>query len=293
MGTATSEESIRVTRMTSHFVGRIEGLDLRQPLTPEQAARVRKEIAEHGVLVFPGQHLDDDQQLRVIQVFGPAKRTSFAVTKNDNDYLIDITNVDKEGRLLPYNDSTAMFMRANLQWHADGSYNELPHRVTTLNARELPDLPPPTEYADTRAAWEALPAARQRELEGLVVEHDRAWSLAKAGLKPGDLSADAERRFAHQPLVRTNAITGRKSLYIGSHASHIVGRPLEEGRALINELVAHATQPEFVYSHRWQLHDLVAWDGSLTMHRATPYDAPHGRRLRQGGATEPTPLLAA
>lgn len=298
MGTVTtipssdSSQGPRVTRIGSTFVARVEGLDLRRPLTPGQAEQVRRAIAEHGVLVFPGQQLDDDQQLGVIRTFGPAKRTSFAETKNENEYLIDITNVDRQGRLLPHTDRTAMFMRANLQWHADGSYNELPHRVTTLHARELPELPPPTEYADTRAAWEALPPARQRELESLVVEHDRFWSLSKAGLKPGDVSADAERRIAHQPLVRTNAITGRKSLYIGSHASHIVGRPIDEGRALIEELVAHATQPRFVYSHRWQLHDLVAWDGSLTMHRATPYQAPHGRRLRQGGATEPHPLLA-
>lgn len=284
---------VDITRVAPTFVARIEGVDLRHPLSTDVAETLRRAVAEHGVLVFPGQPIDDDAQLRFIQTFGPAKRTSFAVTKNENEYLIDVTNVDREGQPLPVTDRMAMFMRANLQWHADGSYNALPHRVTTLHARELPPTPPPTEYADTRAAWEALPSARQRELEGLVVEHDRAWSLSKAGLRQGEVTTDAERRVAHQPLVRTNALTGRKSLYIGSHASHIVGWPLEKGRALIEELVEHASQSRFVYAHRWHLHDLVLWDGSMTMHRATPYNAPEGRRLRQGGATEHAALLAA
>lgn len=167
-------------------------------------------------------------------------------------------------------------------WHTDGSQNQPPIRITALHARVLPPAPPPTEYADMCAAWDALPASRQKELDGLVVEHSIFWSREKMGISMSDFSEDtlATRKPVLHPLVRTHPISGRKSLYLASHASHVIGWPLEKGRALIEELTEFATQPQFTYSLQWNPNDLAMWDDSWTMHRSTPYSEPHPRVMR-------------
>lgn len=281
---------LRFTQIAPTFVGLVEGIDLRQPITDAQALALKQALAKYGVLVLKNQPINDDELMRVTEVFGPNRKTSFQVMKNEHQFLIDVTNVDKEGRPLPQDHSYVLYMKANEFWHSDGTFNPRPQRFTALHARELPNPPPPTEYADTQAAWDSLPAQRQRALEKLVVVHDRRRSLERVG-QASVQTADPEERTARQPLVRVNEITGRKSLYVGSHASYIEGMPKEEGRRMVDELTAYATQPQFVYSHPWELHDLVIWDGSRTLHRATPYTAPAARRMRQSGALELASLL--
>ncbi|TFZ02950.1 TauD/TfdA family dioxygenase [Ramlibacter henchirensis] len=288
---APDSPNVRVQPIKGEFVASVEGLDLRNTLSNEQAAWVEKTLAAHGVLIFRDQRIGDVEQLNFIKLFGPPKAASFSETQTEVRYLIDVTNADAEGNILPMTDKGAMFMRSNQQWHSDGTYNPLPHRITTLHARELPHNAPPTEYADMRGAWEALSGQRQSELQGLVVQHDRSWSLLQAGMTPEQLTEEHKSRTAPQPLVRVNKITGRKSLYLASHASHIVGWPVEEGRKLLKELIEHATQPQFVYTHMWQARDLVLWDDAATMHRAVPYKDRLVRRMKQGGAHEVAPLL--
>jgi alpha-ketoglutarate-dependent 2,4-dichlorophenoxyacetate dioxygenase len=149
-------------------------------------------------------------------------------------------------------------------------------------------VPPPTEYADMRAAWNDLPRETRDEIDGLVVEHSIYWSRSKIGMSMDDFSEEtkAARKPVQHPLVRTHPLNGLKSLYLASHASHVIGWPVEKGRALIERLTAHATKPQYVYSHQWQTNDLVMWDDSWTMHRSTPYKDKYPRMMRWCGVRE-------
>jgi len=270
------------------FAARVLGADLTRGIGVAEVEAIENALANYGVLVFGRQPIGDDEQQAFIQQFGPPVVTTLKEIASGHPHFYDISTVDAEGNSIPESSARGMYLLANLLWHTDGSQNQPPIRVTALHARVLPPNAPPTEYADMRAAWEALSPARQSELEGLQVEHSILWSREKIGMKASDFSEETlrERTPVVHPLVRVNARTERKSLYLASHASHIIGRPIDEGRALIDELMAHATQPQFVYSHQWARDELVMWDDSWTMHRATPYKEKHPRQMRWCGVRE-------
>jgi len=280
--------TIRFEPIGATFGARVTGAHLKQGIRPEDVATIEDALARYGVLVFGEQSIGDDEQQAFIQQFGPPVVTKLKEIASGHPHFYDISTVDDEGQPIPETSARGLYLLANLLWHTDGSQNQPPIRLTALHARVLPPNPPPTEYADMRAAWDALPTARRRELEGLQVQHSILWSREQIGMKESDFSEETlrERKPVVHPLVRTNARTGRKSLYLASHASHIIGRPLEEGRALVRELMAHATRPEFVYAHRWQPSELVMWDDSWSMHRATPYKEKHPRQMRWCGVRE-------
>ncbi|MFM1987956.1 MAG: alpha-ketoglutarate-dependent 2,4-dichlorophenoxyacetate dioxygenase [Pseudomonadota bacterium] len=273
---------IRFERLGETFAARIHGVDLARGIGAAEVEAIEEGLARNGVLVFEDQGIDDDAQQAFIQQFGPPHQAVLKEIASNHPHFYDIGTVDFEGNLREKDSIAELYMRANLLWHTDGAQNQPPIRLTALHARVLPPEPPPTEYADMHAAWEALAPDVQRSLEGLVVEHSIYRSREQMGMKMSDFSEESlrARKPVHHPLVRTNPRTGWKSLYLASHASHVVGWPLEKGRRLIDELIAHATQPRFVYSHAWSLHQLVMWDDSWTMHRATPYEGGHPRHLR-------------
>ncbi|MGE0800572.1 MAG: TauD/TfdA dioxygenase family protein [Lautropia sp.] len=283
--------------MAFHCIGRngfaaeASGFDLRQAPTPDVRAAIEAALAEHGVVIFRDQPLDAKQQEAFIRAFGPPTDTPVKEIAGANRHFIDVGTVDDEGRPIACDNVRSVYLLANRLWHTDGSFNQPPVRLTALLARELPPQPPPTEYADMRSAWNALPPERQARLDGLMVEHSILRSREQIGMTAQSFSGETlARRPVTHPLVRVHPANGRKSLYLASHASHIVGRPLPEGRALLQELIAFATQPRFVYAHRWRLHDLVMWDDRWTMHRATPYDGPHPRKMRQCTVREIEPV---
>ena len=274
--------SVSFERIGKTFAARIHGVDLARGIGPVEVEAIEEGLARHGVLVFEDQRIDDDAQQAFIQQFGPPHQAVLKEIASNHPHFYDIGTVDFEGNLRAKDSIAELYMRANLLWHTDGTQNQPPIRLTALHARVLPPEPPPTEYADMHAAWEALSPAMQRSLEGLVVEHSIYRSREQMGMKMSDFSEESlrARKPVQHPLVRTNPRTGWKSLYLASHASHVIGWPLEKGRRLIEELIAHATQPQFVYSHAWRLQQLVMWDDSWTMHRATPYEGSHPRHLR-------------
>jgi alpha-ketoglutarate-dependent 2,4-dichlorophenoxyacetate dioxygenase len=274
--------SVRFERIGQTFAARIHGVDLARGIGPAEVEAIEEGLARNGVLVFENQRIDDDAQQAFIQQFGPPHQAVLKEIASNHPHFYDIGTVDFEGNLRAKDSIAELYMRANLLWHTDGTQNQPPIRLTALHARVLPPEPPPTEYADMHAAWEALSPDMQRSLEGLVVEHSIYRSREQMGMKMSDFSEESlrARKPVQHPLVRTNPRTGWKSLYLASHASHVIGWPLEKGRRLIEELIAHATQPRFVYSHAWSLHQLVMWDDSWTMHRATPYEGGHPRHLR-------------
>ncbi|MBO0752805.1 MAG: TauD/TfdA family dioxygenase [Bradyrhizobiaceae bacterium] len=285
-----------VTPLQGDFAARITGVDLTQPIDPQIQRAIERAMDAHAVCVLPGQHIDDAQQVAFSQFYGPLEvsphigRKPGEVPANariKHQAIFDISNLDQNGDVLDTNHPRAAFMRGNELWHTDSSFRSPGAAWSMLHARAVPPAGGNTEFADTRAAYDALPEAMKRRLEGLVAEHSVWHSRAKLG---GYVPTEAERKLyptARHKVVRRHPGSGRNALYIAAHASHIVGMPVAEGEALLQELIDFATQPQFVYSHRWQVGDLVIWDNRCTMHRATPYDAAgQVRELRRTTITD-------
>ena len=274
------------------FAAEATGFDLALHLTAQHVDAIEAGLAQYGVVVFRDQDLDVPQQTAFIRNFGPDRNAGFKEVAGANPMFVDVGTVDDQGQLIPLDSARGQYLLANRLWHTDGSFLERPIRLTALLARELPPRPPPTQYADMRAAWDAIPRARQAELDALRVVHSIVRSREQMGFtaEKFDPRTLKEHPSVEHPLVRTHPANGRKSLYLASHASHIVGWDLARGRALVEELIAFATQSRFVYSHAWRVHDMVMWDDRWTMHRATPYDEPHPRKMRQAAVHETQPV---
>ena len=275
----------------------LRGVDLTRPVGPQVFAEIDAAFNRHGILVFPEQPVTDEQQLEFSRLFGPLEvNPNYAGTKMRlRADVADISNLDAEGRVLARDDRRNLFNLGNQLWHTDSSFKRVPARCSLLSARELPSPGPmgggETEFADLRAAWDALPEARKRELEGLVVEHSIFRSRSQIGFADFNDEIFKQLPPVPQALVRHHRYSGRTSLYLASHASHIISWQVEEGRALIEELIAFATQPQFVYRHRWTVGDLVMWDNRCTMHRGRPYDDRQRRVLHRTTVSDVTNTL--
>ena len=265
------------------FFAEVEGVDLTRPMTQASFAEIEAAFHEHAVLLFRDQPLTDAQQVSFSEFFGPLfKVTNYAwrdETRRIRPDVTDISNIDHEGRLLAEDDQRRLNYRGNLVWHTDNSFKHVPARCSLLSAREIPLNGGDTEFADMRAAYDALPETRAREIDGLIVEHSIFYSRARLGFTDFSETARTELPPVNQVLVREHPGTGRKALYLASHAAHVVGWPEAEGRRLLDELIAFATRPEFVHRHLWREGDLIVWDNRCTMHRALPYAEMTERRV--------------
>jgi alpha-ketoglutarate-dependent 2,4-dichlorophenoxyacetate dioxygenase len=275
--------AIEVTPLHPTLGAAVRGVDLTRPVMPEVFAEIEAAFHRHGILLFPNQPVTDEQQLAFSRLFGPLEvNPNYAGAKMRlRPDIADISNLDAEGRVLARADTRNLFNLGNQLWHTDSSFKLIPAKCSLLSARELPSSGGETEFADLRAAWDALPEARKRELDGLVVEHSIFRSRSQIGFADFNDEIFKELPPVRQALVRHHRYSGRTSLYLASHASHIIGWPVEEGRALIEELIAFATQPQFVYQHRWTVGDLSMWDNRCTMHRGRPYDETQRRVLHR------------
>ena len=272
---------ILVASVRGDFVARVSGLDLSKPLDDGDFGQVRDAFHRYAVLVFAEQPLSDEQQIAFSERFGPLE---VSIRKDRprriaNPRVSDISNVDEKDRVFDPDDERAIYNSGNRLWHTDSSFKRVPAMASLLSGREVPPDGGETEYADLRGAWDALPAEHKRGLDELVAEHSFVYSRGLIGY---DQFTDAERAEVPpvpQAVVRTHRATGRKSLYLGSPASYIIGRPVEEGRALLKELLEFATQPRFVYCHVWKRNDLVMWDNRCVLHRGRPWDEQRHRRV--------------
>src|SRR6516162_39973 len=241
--------AIEVTPLHPTLGAEVRGIDLTSPVLPEVFAEIEAAFNRYGILVFPGQPVSDEQQLAFSQLFGSLEvNPNYAGAKMRlRPDLADISNLDAEGRVLARDDRRNLFNLGNQLWHTDSSFKRVPAKCSLLSARELPSSGGETEFADLRAAWDALPEPRKRKLDGLVVEHSIFRSRSQIGF--ADFNDEVFRQLPPVPqaLVRHHHYSGRTSLYLASHASHVIGWPVEEGRVLIEELVAFATQRQFVY----------------------------------------------
>ncbi len=274
--------AISVYPVTPSFAAEIGDLDLAQPLEAADLAAVKAAFATHAVLIFPDQQLTQEQHLGFAALFGPLEVT-IGVHRKDaplrlRQEFADVSNLNHKDKLWGKDSRLRQFQLANRLWHTDSSFKRLPALASLLYARAIPPLGGHTEFADERAAYDALPETMKRRLEGLIAEHSIFNSRGRLGFTN---FSDEEREAlppVPQALVRVIPDSGRKSLYLASHAGRIFGMPDVEGCALIDDLIEHATQRQFVYTHRWRANDLVMWDDRCTMHRGTRFDDLRFRR---------------
>jgi len=268
--------AITVYPVTPDFAAEIGDVDLSQTVEPSDVDAIKEAFAKYAVLIFPDQRLSQDQHLDFAKLFGPLETTIALYRKNARlrvrKEFADVSNLSPDNEVWGKESRQRMFQLGNRLWHTDSSFKRLPARASLLYARSIPPIGGHTEFADERAAYDALPEGMKRRLDSLVAEHSIFNSRARLGFTE---FSDEERQGmppVPQVVVRTIPESGRKSLYLASHAGRIFGMPEEDGRILIDELVAHATQRQFVYTHRWRVHDLVIWDNRSTMHRGTDFD---------------------
>ena len=289
--------SLTVTPLKPSFVAEIGGIDPRQSLDQDTAAALSGAIDTFGVLVFHGQSLTDEQQQAFSRNFGDLETTVRAYRKDFvprlDIHMADISNLDEQNRILPKNDRRRLNALGNRLWHSDSSFKRVPARFSLLSARIVPDQGGETQFADMRAAWDTLPETMKRRVEGMICEHTQIFSRGKIGFT--DWAPEELEKMAPVPqvLVRTHPGSGRKSLYLSSHAGRIQGMEEPEARLLLMDLNEHATQPRFVHTHIWRAGDLVMWDNRCTMHRAREYDETKVRDLHRTTVSDGVPTVIA
>ena len=267
------------------FAAEVGDIDLAQPLTPDQGEAVRQAFWKYSVLIFPQQTLSGDQHVRFARLFGNLETSIAAYRPGEKlrirEDLADVSNLDPDDKLWDAGSRQRMFQLGNRLWHTDSSFRPVPAKASLLYARSIAPIGGHTQFADLRAAFDALTPARQDRLAELVAEHSIFTSRAKLGFSNFAAEERASMPPVLQALVRTIPENRRRSLYLASHAGRVLGLPDAEGRALLDELTAHATQRQFVHTHRWRVNDLVIWDNRCTMHRGTDFDDLRWRRDMQ------------
>lgn len=267
------------------FAAEAGGVDLRRPLEPAMIRAIEEAMDRYAVLVWHDQAFTEDQQVAFARRFGRLdlglRKARMGSHRFRYDELIDISNVTPQGEVAKREHAKIVSNLANQLWHSDSSFQQPAARYSMLSAVVVPAEGGETEFCDLRAAYDALPEGLKKEIESLKSQHyafhTRLWL--------GDTSYTEEQLKSlppvEWPLVRPHPGSGRKVLWVGAHATHIVGWTVAEGRILLSDLLEHATQREFVYRHRWRAGDLVMWDNRCTLHRGRRFDLSQRRELRR------------
>jgi alpha-ketoglutarate-dependent 2,4-dichlorophenoxyacetate dioxygenase len=281
--------SIAIQPIGEQFAAEVSGVDLSRPIDEAAVAAIWRASDEYSVLVFRDQSLSDLQLRDFAAKFGPLEIGRGALRPGRRRLAIpqigDISNLNEDHQVRDLFDRRRLDSLGNRLWHTDASYMPVPVVLGMLHAVALPPPSPfgngETEFADMRAAYDALPDATKTAVSDLVVQHDIFWSRALVGFT--DFPQAERDQFPPSPqrLVRTHPGSKRKTLYLSAHGSHVVGWPVADGRLLLLDLSAHATQERFVYRHEWRLGDLVIWDNRCTMHRGRPHEETKARDLRR------------
>lgn len=290
--------TIKISQLHPVFVGEVDGVDLTKPLTPDQVAAINAGMDRYAVLIFHGQDINDEQQTVFSRNFGELELPGSAsnITKPEDrrlgPELADVSNLNRENRVFDRDDRHRMFNLGNRLWHSDSSFRATPAKYSLLSARAIPATGGNTEFADMRAAYDALNDATKAEIEDLVCEHSLIYSRGLLGFDELTEEEKANFKPVRQRLVRTHPVTGRKSLYLSAHAGTIVGWPMPEARIFLRDLMEEATKPEFVHIHQWRPHDLVIWDNRQTMHRVRRFnDTAEIRDMRRTTIAGDTPTV--
>jgi alpha-ketoglutarate-dependent 2,4-dichlorophenoxyacetate dioxygenase len=270
--------TVTIRPLTPVFAGEVSGVDCTKPLAPAQIAAVEAGMDQYAVLVFRDQDLTDAQQIAFTRHFGELEsyQTPGHIRKNADARvepgIADFSNLTKDGDIISAEDRVWFFKLGDRLWHSDSSFRPVPAKYSLLSGRVLPSWGANTEFADMRAAYDALDARTKAEVEPLVCLHSLIYSREAIGFTQLSEDEVAAFRPVRQRLVRAHPVTGRKSLFLAAHAGAIEGWTIPEARMFLRDLTEHATQRGFVYSHQWRLNDLVMWDNRQTMHRARRFD---------------------
>jgi alpha-ketoglutarate-dependent 2,4-dichlorophenoxyacetate dioxygenase len=278
------------------FAAEVYGVDLSKPPGPDLVTQIDAAMDRYAVVVLRDLDIDDDQQFAFARALGPLEPSPAVVDSHlhrlKHREMVDISNLDVDGSILDIENRRRLFNLGNRLWHSDSSFKPTPAKYSMLHARVIPPQGGETEFADMRAAWDALDDATKALIEPLVCDHSLLYSRALLGF---DAFTEQEREeFAPVPqrLVRRHPGSGRRSIYLSAHIGTIRGWPRPEAMALIRDLTEHATQREFVYRHTWRLHDMVIWDNRCTMHRARTFDDQKFKRdLRRMTLQDSAPTL--
>jgi alpha-ketoglutarate-dependent 2,4-dichlorophenoxyacetate dioxygenase len=279
------------------FVGEVCAIDVTRPLSREEVAAIEAGMDRYAVLVFRAQQVTDEQQMAFSRNFGVLENARGGnITKPEDKRLQvgmnDVSNLGREGQPLDRDSRQRLFNLGNMLWHSDSSFRAIPAKYSLLSARVVNPTGGNTEFADMRAAYDALDADTRAQIEDLVCEHSLMYSRGSLGLLDYSEEERAIFRPVRQRLARTHPVTGRKSLYLSSHAGAIVGMPMAEARILLRDLTEHATQPRFVYVHTWRPWDFVMWDNRQMMHRVRRYDESQPRDMRRTTVAGDAPTAA-
>ena len=277
------------------FAGVVDGIDLSRPVTADEVAAIAAGMDRFAVLVFHEQRIDDAQQLAFSRHFGPLEYALSGINRPQERGLsieiADISNLGRDNKVLAREDRRRLFSLGNLLWHSDSSFKRTPAKYSLLHARVIPQKGGNTEFADMRAAWDALDDETRAMCRDLVCMHSQIYSRGVLGFADWTEEERARNQPVPQRLVRRHPGSGRRSLFLSAHAGEILGWPVPEARAFLRDLTEHATQPRFVYAHRWRVGDLVMWDNRCMMHRARRYDPSAVRELHRTTVADSAPTL--
>lgn len=278
--------SISIRQIHTLFAGEVSGVDVTQALTTADIAAIEAGMDRYAVLVFRDQRITDEQQMAFTHNFGNIEDAHGGNITRDHERrlgqgMIDVSNLGTDHQPLEREDRRRLFNLGNRLWHSDSSFRSIPAKYSILSGRRVASRGGDTEFADMRAAYDALDASTKAEIEALICEHSLIYSRGSLGFT--DLTEEEKTMFrpVRQKLVRAHPVTGRKSLYLSSHIGAIVGWPRPEALAFVRDLTEHATQTAFVYIHKWQPWDLVMWDNRQTMHRVRRFDDSEVRDMRR------------
>jgi alpha-ketoglutarate-dependent 2,4-dichlorophenoxyacetate dioxygenase len=275
--------AIAIRQIHDIFVGEVSGADLTQPLSAEDVAAIEAGMDRYAVLIFRGQNITDEQQVAFSRNFGEIenkKGGNIRTEERVNELINDVSNLDNNNQPFDREDRRRYFNLGNHLWHSDSSFRAIPAKYSLLSARSIPTAGGNTEFADMRAAYDALDDATKAEVADMICEHSQIYSRGKLGFTFNDEEIELMKPV-RQSMVRVHPVSGRKSLYLSSHAGHVVGRPIPEGRLFLLNLSEFATDRRFVYAHEWRQYDLVMWDNRQVMHRARQYDESQPRDMRR------------
>jgi alpha-ketoglutarate-dependent 2,4-dichlorophenoxyacetate dioxygenase len=279
----------------SDFVGVVDGIDLREPIGSNTASEIAAGMDKFAVLIFHDQHIDDQQQLAFSRHFGPLEQANADIRRPEDRRLAseiaDISNLGRNNEVLAREDRRRLFGLGNMLWHSDSSFKATPAKYSLLHARILPGKDGNTEFADMRAAYDALDDETREMCRDLVCMHSQIYSRGTLGFTAWTEDELARNQPVPQRLVRRHPGSGRRSLFLSAHAGEIVGWPVPEARAFLRDLSEHATQRKFVFAQEWRVGDLVMWDNRCMMHRARRYDASQVRELHRTTVADSAPTL--
>jgi alpha-ketoglutarate-dependent 2,4-dichlorophenoxyacetate dioxygenase len=267
---------MQFTALHPLFAARFDGFDLREPMTADRIEQVHQAMNRFAVVLFRGQQLTADQQMAFGEALGPVETSRATVNAEDHrlkhSLMNDISNLASDGSLLARDSARRFFNLGNRLWHTDSSFKSTPAKYSLLYAHDVPEGQGDTEFADMRAAYDALDQSVRDKLTDQVAMHSLLYSRALLGFH--DFSDEEQVQFQPVPqrMVRRHPGSGRLGLYLAAHIGDIKGWEVPEAMIFVRELIEHATRREFVFRHQWRNGDLIIWDNRCTMHRATPFD---------------------